>query len=323
MKILDLSCGIGWGQALHELGLTEHGIDLDPDVAATRALHGWETTTADIALLNPADFGPVDVLIASPPCQSFSTAGKRAGLADDRGQLVWQVERWASVLRPRVVVCEQVPAVLPIWRLIGHRLAEHGYAWWAGNLSAEQWGVPQTRKRAILVARRDGGSPLPPAPTHRAFRSGVDRGAGDPSLLPWVSMADALGFGMTSRPFLTLATAGGLRGGADEQVGGSGARRVLYGERDAGRWLIRPATTITGDDRLALPGHHHPAEGHSSQYGPDPIRLTVAQALTLQSFPPDFALAGTKTAAFRLIGNSVAPRFAKALLAHVLGIIPQ
>ncbi len=287
--ILDLFCGIGWGQALHELGLSEHGIDHDPVVAETRALHGWATTTGDIAALNPANY-PCEVLIASPPCQSFSAAGKRAGLDDPRGQLVWQVPRWALANRPRIVVCEQVPAVLPIWRTIGHELAKVGYSWWAGVLDAVQYGVPQTRKRAILIARRDGMSPLPPEPTHRPYRKGVAQGEGDPALLPWVSMADALGWGMTERPAVTLAP-GTAKGGPDF-AGGSAGRAAVYAERDAGRWMLQ--------DRH-----------------PDRIRLTVEQGLILQSFPADFALAGTKTAQWRQIGNSVAPRFGRSLLAHV------
>jgi DNA (cytosine-5)-methyltransferase 1 len=52
--------------------------------------------------------------------------------------------------------------------------------------------------------------------------------------------------------------------------------------------------------------------------GPDRIRLTVEQGLILQSFPADFALAGTKTAQWRQIGNAVAPRFAAAILAEHL-----
>lgn len=419
--IVDLFAGIGWGCALEQLGLTECGYDLDTDVCATRALHGWPTVQCDLATFEPADMGDVDVMIASPPCQDFSMAGKRAMLESSRGKLVWEPLRYALALRPRILVCEQVAAVLPIWRATGTELAHEGYSWWAGNLSAETFGVPQTRKRAILVARRDGRSPLPPAPTHRAYRSGVPREVGDPSLLPWVSMAEALGWGMTERPGMTFAP--GTEAGGPDIAGGSGARRTIAAERESGRWRLlandqnrtlatgtttslrqrssparstvhgssisarpapegvygrdnitrpidapspvfgtksggqwvlrerqtngatrpddtpaptitssadngnfqwhaRPATTITGDDRVALPGHHHPAEGHSSQYGPDPIRLTVEQALVLQSFPPDFALAGTKTAQFRQIGNAVAPLFARALLAHVLNVAP-
>ena len=393
MRILDLFCGIGWGQALHDLGYDEIGYDLDADVCNTRAGLGWPTIRQDVTTIDPARLRGADLLIASPPCQSFSAAGKRAGLADARGQLVWQVERIALGARPRIVVCEQVPAVLSIWRMIGHRLSEVGYSWWAGLMSAERFGVPQTRERAILIARRDGRSPLPPEPTHREYVKGVGQDEGDPSLLPWVSMADALGWGVTARPGMTLAP--GTAAGGPDIAGGSGARAVLNAERVEGRWVVdmrqkppgvecgvdnitrvltapaptfdvqsggqwvlreaqtngairpadtpamtvsasadngnfawhrtRPATTICDAPRLSPPVHHAGSQNAGAvpvgEEGADkPIRFTVEQALILQSFPADFPLAGTKTAKFRLIGNSVAPRFAEALLAHVLDV---
>jgi DNA (cytosine-5)-methyltransferase 1 len=117
---------------------------------------------------------------------------------------------------------------------------------------AEQYGVPQTRKRAILVARapwmraRYGPAALP-APTHSRYypRNPAKLDAGLPR---WVSMAEALGWGMTARPYPTLAS-GRTTGGPDrEKVGGSEARRAIYAERDAGRWVQQ--------SNYSAPGHH-------------------------------------------------------------------
>jgi DNA (cytosine-5)-methyltransferase 1 len=165
--------------------------------------------------------GKVTGLIESPPCPSWSTAGDSAGKidlpnvlrliddyaagreqgvyewVDDRSRLTAEPMRYAVALRPRFVALEQVPPVLPIWRYLAARLREQGYRTWCGILSAEEHGVAQTRKRAILVASLDG--PVgPPAPTHQAYVANREPQSepdlfGDP-LPPPVSMADALGW---------------------------------------------------------------------------------------------------------------------------------
>src|SRR5699024_4488373 len=109
-------------------------------------------------------------------------------------------------------------------------LREIGYKAWTGVLSAECYGVPQTRRRAILIARRDGLPVGPPAPTHQPYRHGSgpqtvpDRlGA---LLPPPVSMSDALGWGLPDRPSWTV-TAGGTDTGGAEVFGNAKCRQQL------------------------------------------------------------------------------------------------
>jgi DNA (cytosine-5)-methyltransferase 1 len=198
VTVVDLFAGMGgWDLSARDFGLDPLGIEHNPAACATREAAGLATLQADIAALDPADFAPCDGLIASPPCQDFSVAGKGAGREGERGQLVDEVVRWVDALRPRWVACEQVPPVLPIWREFAHLFEQWGYRCWTGLLSSERYGVPQTRERAILVASLDG--PVqPPAPTHQEYRHGEPARRevglfGD--LKPWVSMAEALGWG--------------------------------------------------------------------------------------------------------------------------------
>ena len=124
-------------------------------------------------------------------------------------------------------------------------------------------------------------------------------------------MADALGWGMTDRPYFTLATAGGNRGGADEQVGGSGARKSLYAERDSGRWVFeRPATTVLADPRLGRPGHKGRERGGEAHFAVGSVRLKPWEAAVLQSFPRDYPFSGAATKAHQQIGNAVPPLLA-------------
>lgn len=198
MTIIDLFSGFGWDVAAHELGLDPIGLEMDADACATRALHGMATIRTDVAAYPAERFGKIEGLIASPPCQDFSRAGKRGGLSTERGQLVFQVERWVEACHPEWVACEQTEDVLPIWEMIALRLRKAGYRTWTGLLKAERYGVPQTRTRAVLMAHRDL-VPHPPVPTHQEYVFGEPARYEPASMfhgeiLPWVSMAEALGW---------------------------------------------------------------------------------------------------------------------------------
>lgn len=196
--IVDLFSGMGgWAEGIAQASdVDTRGLEMDADAAATANAAGHWTDRVDLRRSGPQ--GPLncpDGIVASTPCPSFSKAGRRKGLADDRGKLVWLPMRWVLELRPRWVALEQVPEVMPIWRHYSRQLSEVGYSVWTGLLSAECYGVPQTRERAILMARRDGVAAHPPEPTHQRYRAldvEPDTLFGERALKPWVSMGEAL-----------------------------------------------------------------------------------------------------------------------------------
>jgi DNA (cytosine-5)-methyltransferase 1 len=275
---LDLFAGTGWGVACQWLGIAEHGVEVMPEAVAVRALNGMSTVYNDVwrGLLGRERTPAYNLLIASPPCQTFSMAGGGAGrkaldevlAAIDAGlylepaRLVEFGEthdpKTALVLAPLAqvardlppyVVLEQVPPVLPVWQRYAEVMREWGYSVWVGILSAEQYGVPQTRKRAILIARADGVEAVPPTPTHSAYYP-RDPQRLDEGVAPWVSMAEALGWGMTARPAVTAGNAVGRA----EGVGGSGAKRTIEREKAADRWLVGFPRKVDENDRRAADG---------------------------------------------------------------------
>lgn len=214
------------------------GIEWDLAACRTAVAAGHRRLMADIALLDPRDFAArahyldqtIRGLIASPPCQGFSMAGDGGGrrdtpfileavnrigatdlsydaveevldwlrsvCEDPKSALVLEPLRWALALGPEWLAWEQVPAVLPLWKAIAKVLRKAGWRTWVGKLVAADYGVPQTRTRAILIGSRTRHVSMP-EPTHA--KGGADATLFSEALPPWVSMATALGWGMTTR----------------------------------------------------------------------------------------------------------------------------
>ena len=276
---VDLFAGPGgWDAAARALGLDGVGIELDPSACETRRAAGLRTVQGSVLDHRPRAFRARG-LIGSPPCQTFSTAGSGVGrqaldsvlaLADVVAQgvnpselgwdgdprtvlvlepLWWAVQAMAEGFPYQWIALEQVPPVLPVWERFAVHLRATGYAVAVGVLNAEAYGVPQTRRRAVLVARLGQPVALPTHTHSRYYPRTPDKL--DPGVPRWVSMAEALGFGMTARPSTTLVTGAGVghTGGADPLDGGSGTRAIHRREQEAGRWVMRSNYGTGGDPR--------------------------------------------------------------------------
>jgi DNA (cytosine-5)-methyltransferase 1 len=168
------------------LGITNVvGIEWDETACRTAATAGHTRICADVATYSITAFLAAAGVIGSPPCQGWSMAGSRLGeldrakvhalvdayangsndigdgWADPRSHHAAQPVRWVRDIRPQWVALEQVPAVLGLWQHIAERFRRWGYSTWTGVLNAADYGVPQTRERAILIGRLNGPT-LPP-----------------------------------------------------------------------------------------------------------------------------------------------------------------
>ncbi|MBY6540054.1 DNA cytosine methyltransferase [Rhodococcus sp. BP-349] len=318
-EVVDLFAGPGGlDVGAHWLGMKTNGIELDRHACATRASARLPTVRGDVRDFGPDDFADANILAGGPPCQTYTLAGNGAGrqalnkvlalvdemaggadvtksltmFEDERTGLVLEPLRWAlqavRLGRPyEAVVMEQVPAVLPIWQAIQTALERHGYGADCGILRTEQFGVPQTRRRAILIARWQGQVRLP-APTHQHFRKGVPRQA-EMGLEPWVSMSEALG---REHSFTVVSNYG------------SGGDPKNRGRRE---W-DEPSATVTGKvtrNRIEL------ADGTTTN-------LTLQEAGRLQTFPSDYPWSGNDVS--QQIGNAIPPRLAAHVLAAATGM---
>jgi len=348
--VVDLFAGGARGWDIHDeqMGLNTIGVEENKIACATARAAGMATVQGDVRRLSPVGAGFTGGKF-SPPCQTFSGAGKGAGrlavdavygamsrlhktgridydvFSDIRTGLVLEPLRWAlDLVRSRQpfrwLVMEQVPPVLPIWEQMGKVLESVGYSVATGNLYAEQYGVPQTRKRAVLIARLDGEARMP-IPTHSKYypRSPAKLDIG---VKKWVSMAEALKW---IEPAIMRSNYGT---GGDPAARGERTTEqpapTVTGKIDRNKWVYeRPATTVQGDSRLASPGHrcmtancHEDREPESMMA--NAVRVTVQEAAILQSLPADHPWRGTKTQQYLQVGNAIPALLAKAILETVI-----
>ena len=131
--------------------------EIEPFPRAVLSHHQPETPLhGDFTTIEAGQYEPIDLLVGGTPCQSFSIAGLRGGLDDDRGNLALEYLRLADRLRPRWLVWENVPGVLSsnggrdFGAILGG-MVELGYGVTYRVLDACGFGVPQRRRRVFVV----------------------------------------------------------------------------------------------------------------------------------------------------------------------------
>jgi DNA (cytosine-5)-methyltransferase 1 len=273
----DLFCGAGGASlGLHQAGYDVLGFDNWELAVESHIANGLPAILADLTIHDWSVYATPDLLWASPPCQPFSAAGKQLGPDDKRDCVPDFIFAARALGRPPVLVMENVQGLTFKkheeylgWVLL--MLEDLGYAVEWKVLNAADYGVPQTRKRFILIARNDGVAIKWPDPTHS--KNGND-------LKPWVTMAEALGWGF-----------------------GDGPARAICGNRRP-RWCYEGPGRTIGTTVGHVGGKQ--TGGH--------INLSLEEAATLQGFPAGFVFLGNVTQRSRLVGNAVPPPLARAIV---------
>lgn len=179
-----------------DIGVTQAGFDIkacveiDKYCCATLRENIWregrdtKVYECDIQDLDPAEIlhdidketTQIDLLFGGSPCQAFSQIGKQKSLEDERGLLLFQIIRYAKVVRPRAIMIEQVKGLLTAKDLSGKKggvfesfikqLEAMGYVPKWKVMLAANYGVPQLRERIFIVATMKPNGFQFPNPTH-------------------------------------------------------------------------------------------------------------------------------------------------------------
>jgi DNA (cytosine-5)-methyltransferase 1 len=322
----DLFCGCGGlSTGLLDAGIDVRvGVDLDaPSIEAFNVNHarrGSASLLRDIREVSGAEVigaagAPIDLLVGGPPCQPFSVAGKRRGLEDFRGDLVFEFVRLTAETRPSAFIFENVPNLASVKGgvvlddlLIAFR--QVGYEPSASVLLAADYGVPQMRKRLFIIGRRGRRSiPMPPVATHAA-RSALEQGA-QPHMIVSEALDDLPDVNEPEAEFVpnhepTLHSDAMLNA-FRKQPPGTREKKSRHDRLHPDR----PGYTLragTGNYSPLRPVHH--------RY--DRV-VTVRECARLQSFPDEFIWPDTlsRLQQYRQVGNAVPPRLAAAVGRHV------
>lgn len=348
INVVDLFAGVG-GLSYGFSKIDDFNIilanEIEPDIAKAYSINhpNVNMLNCDINSLTEEKIKEnlngqtVDLVVGGPPCQSYSTLGKRQ--MDERANLFLQYKRVLQVLKPKAFVFENVTGLLSmdkgkLFPKIQKEFEDIGYKLKFKVLNAVDYGVPQLRERVILVGIQNENNFEYPKATH---------GKG---LKPYVTLEDAIGdlpkikSGETSNVYSnksnndflkfvrnngnTLTEHSAPNNGTHlikimETLGDGESKDDLpesirpksgYGNTYAKLWWKKPSTTITRN--FACPSSSrciHPRDSRA---------MTIREGARLQSFPDDYKFYGSDGMKRLEIGNAVPPLLSLAIAKEML-----
>ncbi len=298
MNVVSLFSGaggfdLGFIQAGHKVVWAN---DINVDCAITyRHNIGNHFVVGDIKDILTCEIPNCDVVIGGFPCQGFSQANRNRNIEDDRNKLYLEFVRVVNDKQPKYFVAENVRGLLSIdkgeaIKMIVKDFQDLGYCVDYKVFDAADFGVPQNRKRVIIIGVRNdiftGKFPFP-LPTHASKNDFLHK--------KWITIGEALQdipdpceenttilnhiyskYKVTDRNF-------------------TGHRKTDPN---------KPSPTILAKDTGGNVATHHP-KNHR--------RMSVRESAIIQTFPMDFEFFGSMGSMYRQIGNAVAVQFAKSI----------
>lgn len=325
-------------------------VDKDPEAAYTLRKNRPSTPfwVADISktsstlMLKHAGIDTVDVIIGGPPCQGFSPAGKRL-FDDPRNALLGVFVKVVRELKPKAILLENVPNVFKgNHGKYGEEVLENldiaGYYSLAKVLHAEDFGVPQKRRRVFVLGfRKDLGIKSPDFPKPPLVSVSVEQAIGDlPSLkagegrdpieYPFLPQND---YQKKRRAKSTLLFNHIAPNHSEDLVKKisiipeGGANRHLPPKKRFSEQYFSQAYARLHRDEFAYTitsSFLNPGSGRFIHYR-DIRAITIREAARLQSFNDNFIFHGYMTAQERHVGNAVPPILAKAIAEHIAKLL--
>ena len=331
-----------------DIGLEKAGLnvvigqDFEPSCVETMRANGHNVLGGDIREISPEKIlklaglhiGEPFMVCGGPPCQPFSTAGKRLGINDPRGSLFMDFIRMINYIRPRFFVMENVKVIVSsplkhvsakerekddpdqqlgtVLDVILSEFDKLGYKTVYGILDAVNYGVPQFRERFVLIGSRDNEDIFLPIPTHSQMHQNPEyrwKTVGEVIRDLESNPGDYTPLSGERKKYLHMVPEGGnwrdlpeeiipvAMGGAYKSGGGKVGfyRRLSYNQ---------PAPTITTSPAQKATMLCHPRQDRP---------LSIKEYARIQQFPDDWIFTGTTAAKYRQIGNAVPIGLAEAI----------
>jgi DNA (cytosine-5)-methyltransferase 1 len=298
-----------------------------------------DLTAATVVKLTGLGSQEVDLLAGGPPCQSFSTAGRRRGLDDpDKGPLVFEFVRLVRELRPRAFLMENVKGLesasvrwrqLPynnngqiidelhgsLFRELCTKFRSIGYSLGVQELNAADYGVPQIRRRLFLIGYRNLRPVTFPYATHAEV----------PGLftMPWTTIRESLSgldddakcatFSERKLRYLRLIPPGGNWRHLPKDLQLQSMGRAFYAKGGRSGYWRRLSFDAASPTILTEPQNASTALCHPLHDRP----LTIRESARIQTFPDEWVFRGSIRDQYRLVGNAVPVLLARMIGTHI------
>lgn len=307
-----------------------------------------EISTSEIVVLSGLDKGQADILIGGPPCQPFSTAGRRQGLEDPRSSPLKEFIRTVNELKPKAFVMEEVTGLesarlkhvpfgsdeskLPpesqkgsVFKLIIEMLKSTGYNFIYKKLNAADYGAPQSRERLIFIGLRDG-KPSFPEPTHSFLPE--NKLFANIKLKTWNTLWEATAdldpansehvkLSPKTSKYMKLVPPGGHWRQLPENI----IPEAMGGAYRAGGGKMGFYRRLSWDEASPVVVTSPLQKGtmfcHPEQMRP----LSIEEYKRIQGFPDDWQITGNTTTKYKLIGNAVPVNLSYAIASHLVGLL--
>lgn len=352
--VIDLFCGAGGlSEGLRQAGFDIlAGNDIDSHAGATFAATHPDAKflPGSIYELTPQDFldatdlkkGQLDCLAGGPPCQGYSVYNHQRGMHDERSHLFKEYLRIVKGIMPKWLVMENVTGIMSAgegeaFQAVLAGIRGLGYTVEAKILRAEDYGVPQERRRVVFIGNRVGAPINWPAKTHGegllplttikdalsdlpTLTNGEDKGVTKYRTRPTSDYQRELRQGSSAVHNHSASKLGAIniarmqhipQGGSWRDVphdllpaGMKRAKRSDHTKRYGRmRWEGQSCTVLTKCD-IHWGAYIHPEQDRS---------ITVREAARIQSFPDWFHFTGPRTEQFVQVGNAVPPMLGKCI----------
>jgi DNA (cytosine-5)-methyltransferase 1 len=302
--------------------------------------------------------GELDLMSGGPPCQTFSTTGKRATVQDRRGTMLWQFLRFIEVFKPKAFLLENVRGLMSAalrHRPIKDRPGTGGtaladeeqpgsvlrafirdlhddYRMDCFEVNAVNYGSPQLRERAILIGNRFNRVVEFPEPTHgpNEVKEKTLFSTDEEPLLPFRTLREALAglndpnpvvmdFSPRKKSFLAMVPAGGNWRSLPEAVAKESMGKAFFAKGGRSGWWRRLTLDLPSPTIVTMPNHASTSLCHPTETR----ALTLRECARVQEFPDDWTFSGKALEQYTQVGNAVPVGLGRVAGQVVAGLLDE